>query len=96
MIVEALYKLSIASKASMFSRVQNYKLLSKWMGHWLSRVREHITALEQAASDFQQRQSRIILRAAFNRWEGRYNAHQEDEAAAINLHRSHTMPKLPI
>lgn len=92
-IVESLYKLSISSKASMFTRVQNYKLLSKWMGHWSSRARAHTTALERATSTFQRTQRLRRLRTALNRLQETDDAHQKNEVIAIKLRRSHVMPK---
>ncbi|KAF2099353.1 Sfi1-domain-containing protein, partial [Rhizodiscina lignyota] len=91
--IEALYRLSIASKASMFARVRNYKLLHKWTEHWSTRTRERASALQQAVSNFQQAQTHIILRDTFSRWRGRFDAYREDEALAIDVFRSHAIPK---
>lgn len=93
-MIEALYKLSIASKASMHARVRDYKLLNNCLSLWHANVQQHEDALKQALSQFQYAQRYIKLRYAWNRLRSRFLFHQEDEQIAVAHDYSKKVPNL--
>lgn len=90
--IEALYRLSIASKASIWERVQQRKLLTRSMDHWYTRTRNHTAQIEDAAAKLQSVQERLLMRRAWKQFRASYNSHRYDGARAVEQYCSRRVP----